>query len=288
MSISMPLLGQDDSSQNPSGNQRNGEPALASQEGGPAGASADAMARKLANPVGSIYSVPVETTFDFGAANGDATFINLQPVIPVTLNDNWNLINRTIVPLIDAPGVPVGSPGNPEPQFGPRKFGLGDINHSMFRSPAAPGKIIWGAGPVLSFPTATDAILGSEKWGAGPTAVALMQPKPWTFGVLAGNLWSYAGASDRSSINQMFMQPFVNYGFKGGWYATSSPMITANWNASSSERWMVPLGGGIGKLIKIGKLPVRMHLVSYYNVVKPTGGPDWSLVFNVQFVFPRK
>ena len=242
---------------------------------------------KLQNPVGSVYSVPVETTFDFGAANGDATFIRVQPVIPVTLSDRWNLINRTIIPLIDAPGVPVGTPGNPEPRFGPRKFGLGDISHSMFLSPANPGKLIWGVGPILGFPSATAESLGSGKWSAGPTAVFLTQPKPWTVGLLAANLWSYAGDSDRGSVNQMIVQPFVNYNLSKGWSLASAPIITANWNGSSRDRWTVPVGGGVGKLFKIGKQPIRTQLQAFYNVEKPSGGPDWSLVFTVQFVFPK-
>jgi hypothetical protein len=255
---------------------------------GEAAADADALARKLANPVGSVYSVPVETTFDYGADNGDATFINIQPVIPVTLSEDWNLINRTVVPLIDAPGTPVGKPGNPEPESGPRRFGLGDINHSMFLSPANPGKVIWGAGSILSFPTATSSQLGSEKWSAGPTAVVLTQPKPWTMGLLAGNVWSWAGASDRGSVNQMFLQYFINYGFQGGWYLTTTPMMTANWNASSSDRWTIPVGGGVGKVFKIGEQNMRAQLQAFHNVGKPSGGPDWSLMFTVQFVFPRK
>jgi len=139
----------------------------------------------------------------------------------------------------------------------------------------------------MSFPTATDAVLGSEKFSIGPTAVLLTQPKPWTAGLLVGNLWSVAGASDRSSINQMFLQYFINYGFEGGWYLTSTPMMTANWRARSSERWTVPIGGGAGKVFKIGGQAMRAQLQGFYNVVKPTGGPNWALVFTVQFVFPR-
>lgn len=264
-----------------------GEDAAETSEAAPAG-DGESLAAKLANPVGSVYSVPIETTFDYGAENGSATFINLQPVIPVTLNECWNLINRTIVPFIDAPGTPAGLPGNPSPQSGPRTFGLGDISHSMFLSPAAPGKVIWGVGPMLGFPTATDAVLGSEKWKAGPTVVLLTQPKPWTIGMLVGNLWSFAGASDRANINQMFLQYFVNYGFDKGWYLTSTPTMTANWNVSSSDRWMIPVGGGFGKLFKIGKLPIRTQLQAFYNVDKPTGGADWAAMLTVQLVFPKK
>ena len=246
------------------------------------------LGAKLQNPVGSIYSVPIETTWDFGAPNGQATFINVQPVIPVSLNEDWNLVNRTIIPFIDAPGTPAGKPGNPTPQFGNRTFGLGDINHSMFLSPAKAGKVIWGAGPIFSFPTATDAVLGSEQWSIGPTAVVLSQPKPWTVGMLVGNLWSYAGASDRSSINQMFLQYFVSYNLGDGWYLTTTPTMTANWNANSDERWNIPVGGGAGKLFKVGRLPIRTQVQAFYNVEKPTGGADWSLMWTLQFVFPKK
>lgn len=249
--------------------------------------AADEMARKLANPVGSVYSLPFEFTADNGAANGDAYILNIQPVIPVTLNDNWNLINRTIIPFIDAPGAPAGGIGNPEPIYGERVFGLGDISHTMFLSPAAPGKLIWGVGPMLGFPTATDDTLGSEKWTAGASVVMLVQPKPWTAGILMGNLWSYAGADDRADINQMFFQYFVNYGLEGGWYLTSTPTMTANWNASSSERYTVPVGGGFGKIFKIGNQPLRAQLQGFYNVEKPTGAPDGSIMLTVQFAFPK-
>ena len=251
-------------------------------------AADDEMARKLANPVGSVYSLPFELTVDNGAANGDAYILNLQPVIPVTMNEDWNLINRTIIPFIDAPGSPVGRPGNPEPVAGPRTFGLGDISHTIFLSPAAPDKVIWGVGPMLGFPTATDDTLGSEKWTAGPAVVLLAQPKPWTVGVLFGNLWSYAGADDRADINQLFFQYFVNYGLGDGWYLTSTPTMTANWNADSSDRWMIPVGGGAGKLFKVGDLPIRTQLQGFYNVEKPTGAPDGMVMLTVQLVFPRK
>jgi hypothetical protein len=249
--------------------------------------AADELARKLANPVGSVYSLPFEFTADNGAANGDAYILNVQPVIPVTLNENWNLINRTIIPFIDAPGAPVGGIGNPEPVYGDRVFGLGDISHTMFLSPAAPGTLIWGVGPMIGFPTATDDTLGSEKWKIGPSVVLLAQPKPWTVGVLFGNLWSFAGNDDRADINQFFFQYFINYSLSGGWYLTTTPMMTANWNADRNEQWIIPIGGGAGKLFKVGSLPIRAQLQGFYNVEKPTGAPDGSVMLTVQFVFPR-
>jgi len=246
------------------------------------------LGAKLANPVGSVYSVPIETTWDFGAPNGEAMFINVQPVIPISLSEEWNLINRTIIPFIDAPGGIEGRPGNPEPVQGPRTFGLGDINSSFFFSPANPGKMIWGVGPILGFPTASDSVLGSGKFTAGPTAVLLTQPKPWTLGMLAGNIWSYAGNDNRGSVNQMFLQYFINYSLGEGWYLTTTPMMTANWNASSSERWTIPVGGGAGRLFKVGQLPIRTQLQGFYNLDKPSGGADWSLMWTLQFVFPKK
>lgn len=248
--------------------------------------SAADLQKSLQNPIGSLISVPIETTFDFGAPDGEATFIQLQPVYPFRVGD-WNLVNRTIIPLIDAPGPIKGNPGNPSPSQGSGAFGLGDILHSMFLSPAKPGEYIWGIGPAFNLPTATDSILGSGKWSAGPTAVVLTQPKPWSIGLLAGNLWSFAGNSNRASVNQLMLQPFISYNLSDGWYLTTAPVMTANWRVASSERWLVPLGGGVGRLFKIGKEPVNVNLQAYNNVVKPAGAPDWVLRFTVQFLFPK-
>ena len=245
------------------------------------------MAKAVQNPIGSLISVPIETTFDFGAPDGEATFVSIQPVIPIRWGD-INLINRTIIPLIDAPGPLIGVPGIPNPIQGDGATGLGDINHSVFFSPAKAGDFIYGIGPSISFPTASDPLLGSEKWSLGPTAVILTQPKPWSLGVLARNIWSVGGASDRADVNQFLLQPFVTYNLDDGWYLTSNPVLTANWNADSSgERWNIPLGGGFGKLHKFGNQPVNLRLESYYNVRKPTGAADWNLRFTVQFLFPK-
>jgi hypothetical protein len=263
------------------------EPAPASSEeaGEKPGGDKD-LRSKLQNPVGSVISVPVETTIDFGAPDGSAVFINLQPVVPIKVGP-VNLINRTILPLIYAPGPIEGKPGNPVPVQGDDTFGLGDISHSVFVSPVNVGKIIWGIGPIFSFPSATDDVLGSGKWSAGPTAVVLTQPKPWTLGVLVGNLWSFAGDSDRASVNQMFVQPFVQYNLDHGWYLSSSPMITANWKAPTRDRWIVPIGGGFGKLFQFGSLPVNTRVEAFYHVERPSTAPDWSMRFTVQLVFPK-
>jgi hypothetical protein len=241
----------------------------------------------MQNPIGAIYSVPIEVNTDFGAENGDATFIQFQPVYPFSLGE-WNMVNRTIIPFIDAPGGRPGSPGNPSPEEGERTFGLGDIMHTSFFSPAKAGKLIWGIGPVINLPTATSDVLGSGKWSAGPSIVLLTTPKPWVFGCLLGNMWSFAGDDDRADVNQLFLQPFITYNMEKGWFLTTSPIITANWNADSGQTWMVPLGGGVGRQFKLGGKIASQFMVQYfYNVAKPDGAPDSSLRFTFQMAFPK-
>jgi hypothetical protein len=244
------------------------------------------LAAKAQNPVGAMYSLPFKFTFDYGADNGEATFLNIQPVIPVTVGD-WNLINRVIAPLIDLSGPVSGTPEIPNPVPGDGASGLGDINYSVYVSPAEPGKVIWGIGPSLMMDTATDDQLGSGKWSAGPTAVVLIQPKPWTMGLLGRQLWDFAGDSDRKSVSQLLLQPFINYNLDNGWYLLTDMILTANWQADSSNRWTIPLGGGAGKMFAIGSQKMNTKLEAYYNVEKPNGAPDWSLNWTLQFLFPR-
>jgi hypothetical protein len=147
--------------------------------------------------------------------------------------------------------------------------------------------MIWGIGPILQIPTNTDDSLGTGKWGIGPSAVALRIDGPWVYGALVNNIWSFAGPGGDPPINQFLMQPFVNYNFPDGLYLSSAPIITANWKADSSNRWTVPLGGGVGKIFKIGSQPMNASLQSYYNVETPNFGPDWSLRLQIQFLFPK-
>jgi hypothetical protein len=238
------------------------------------------------NPVGAMYSLPFKFNFDYGAPNGEASFLNIQPVIPITVGD-WNLINRIIIPLIDTPGQVTGTPEIPNPPPGDGASGLGDINYSLFFSPAKPKKAIWGIGPSLMMPTASDDQLGSEKWSAGPTGVVLFQPNWGTIGGLVRQLWSFEGEDNRSDVNQTLIEPFVNYNLEKGWYLITDMVITANWYADSENRWTVPLGGGVGKLLKIGSQAINVRTEAYYNVVKPDSAPDWQWGFTVQFLFPK-
>jgi hypothetical protein len=186
------------------------------------------LAKETQNPVANLISVPFQNNFNFGIGPNDATqwVLNVQPVIPITLNKDWNLITRTIVPIIN----------QPSPAAGIRSaFGLGDINPSLFLSPANSAKLIWGVGPTMTFPTATDSLLGNGKWSAGPGLVVLTTPGHWVIGALVNNQWSFAGWG-KKSVNSLLVQPFINYNFSHGWYLTSSPIITANWLAASDDR----------------------------------------------------
>ena len=143
-----------------------------------------------------------------------------------------------------------------------------------------------GVGPVFLIPTATDDALGSDKWGAGVSLVVLTMPGKWVIGSLFSNVWSFAGSGDQD-INLFTWQYFINYNLEDGWYLTSAPIITANWEASSGEKWTVPFGGGFGKIFRIGKLPINGSAHAYYNVEKPTYGADWTLRLQLQFLFPK-
>jgi hypothetical protein len=256
--------------------------------GAEASKSGDDLTAKTQNPVGAMYSLPFKFTFDYGADNGEATFLNIQPVIPMTIGD-WNLINRVIAPLIHTQGPITGTPAipSPAPSEGKGATGLGDINYSVFLSPAAPGKVIWGVGPSLMMKTATNDQLGSGKWSTGPTAVVLIQPKPWTVGLLGRQLWSFAGDSDRKDVNQLLLEPFMNYNLADGWYLITDMILTANWRADSGNRWTIPIGGGVGKMFQISSQKMNTKLEAYYNVEKPQGAPDWSFSWTLQFLFPR-
>jgi hypothetical protein len=238
------------------------------------------LAKKTQNPVSDLISLPLQNNFNFGVGPEDKMqwILNIQPVMPVGLGEQWNLINRPIIPLIHQPEILPGTGS---------VFGLGDIQYQAYLSPAQPGKWIWGAGAAFSFPTATANELGTGKWSAGPGVVVLTIRGPWVVGALVNNIWSYAGWGDRD-VNQMLIQPILNYNLPKGWYLSSVPIITANWEASSDERWTVPIGGGVGKIIKVGKLPLNTQIQAFYNIESPdTTGADWQLRFQVQMLFPK-
>ncbi len=237
------------------------------------------------NPISSLISLPFKFTVDQGANNGDAQILNINPVVPVTVGD-WNLVNRALIPIANVDGA-IQGPNNPSPGPGNGASGLGDINYSLYFSPVKYDKVIWGVGPSINLPTASDDQLGSGKWSAGVTGVALAQPGWGTVGGLVRQLWSFAGDSDRKSVNQTLIEPFLNYNLDNGWYLTTDLVITANWQADSDNRWTVPLGGGVGKLFKVGEQPINAKLEAYYNVERPDGAPEWNIAFQWAFLFPK-
>jgi hypothetical protein len=238
------------------------------------------------NPISSLVSLPFKFTFDFGATNGDASILNIQPVVPVTVG-NWNLVNRAIIPIIDSPGPVAGIPSNPSPAPGNGATGLGDINYSLYFSPVDYGKVIWGVGPSITLKTATDDQLGSGKWSAGASAIALTQPSWGSVGILGRQLWSFAGDDDRADVSQFLLEPFANYNLSNGWFLITDMVATANWEAASGQVWTVPVGGGAGRVFKIGNQAINSRLEAYYNVINTDAAPDWSVSFTFQFLFPR-
>jgi len=244
--------------------------------------SAEELAKLAQNPVGNLISLPFQnnTNLNFGPEKGTQNILNIQPVYPISVDSEWNVITRTIIPVISMPalGPDVGSTN-----------GIGDIEFTAFLSPANPGEWIWGLGPVFQLPVNSSAELGNKNWGMGPSAVVLHLDKgsPWVYGVLVNNIWSLTSDKQGGAYNNGLIQPFVNYNFEGGMYLTTAPILTVNWKAENSQQWTVPVGGGVGKIFHLGKLPVNTQISAYYNVVRPDFGPNWQIRAQVQLMFPK-
>ncbi|MBX3028313.1 neuromedin U [bacterium] len=241
---------------------------------------ATALAKETQNPVANLISVPFQNNFNFnaGSKNRMVWFMNVEPVIPIPLNEDWNLITRTIVPIINEPSLFPGMDG---------AFGMGDINPSVFLSPASDEHLVWGVGVTTTLPTATVNQLSSGQWSMGPTAVGVWKDGPWVVGALANQQWSMVGW--KGDYNHLLVQPFVNYNLSDGWYLVSAPIITGDFATGGGNHWTVPVGGGVGKVWRIGKvgLPLNTQIVPFYNAVTPDFGPDWQLRFQFAFLFPR-
>lgn len=246
--------------------------------------SGEALRKAAQNPIASLISVPLQNNSNFGIEPGGRTqdILNIQPVIPLSVSKDWNLIVRWITPIVWQP-LPAPAPA---PEVG--KYGFGDMQPSFFLSPKRTGKLIWGVGPVFQLPTATDTYLGQGKVGIGPTIVGLTQPGPWTIGALVNNVWSVAGSGGRPDVNQMTLQYFVNYNLKKGWYLGTQPIMTANWEATNGGRWVVPFGGGVGRVMRLGAQPVNLQLGFYGNAVHPANASPWSARVMFVLLFPKK
>ena len=231
------------------------------KEGTAADEEATALAKATQNPVADLISIPVQFNFNSGGDLGTQAYslVNLQPVFPLSVNDKWNVIVRTIVPFASIP-VPAGD----------RAYGIGDIQEQIFFTPAKTGGLIWGVGPQLSLPTATNYLAASGQTALGPTAAALKMSGPWVVGAVINNVWRIMGDDTGPGMNQLFLQPFINYNLKRGWALSSAPAITANWNAPSGEEWTVPIGMGISKVDRIGSRPVSLG-ARHYTQLRPSG-----------------
>ena len=238
--------------------------------------TADELAKQTQNPVASLISVPLQGNWDFGLGNRDAvgTLLNVQPVMPFGISSGTNIILRVIMPLASQPA-----------SGGARINGLGDIVATAFFSPAKSGRIIWGVGPVFLLPAATNASLGSEKLGIGPSVVALTQPGKFTIGILYNQIWSVSGANDRDDVNSMFLQPFLNYNLGGGLSAGVAVEASANFEAD--DAWTAPLLFNISKVALLGTRPVSFALAAGPTIASPDGGADWRFRLAATFLFPR-
>ena len=239
------------------------------------------LAKASQNPVSSLISVPFEFNSTFNNGPEDAFVENLliKPVIPISISENWNLINRAIVPVIYREELFEGQ-GD--------VFGLGDINYQGFFSPKTSGKFTWGIGPILGLPTGMDG-LTSNQWTLGPNAVGVIMPGHFVMGLLVSNVWNIGGGyDDPPDVNQLAAQYFINYNMEGGWYLSMAPNITANWEADSGDVWTVPFGIGVGRIFKIGKQHVNVNIKGYYSVWRPEDASDWNVQFQWSFLFPKK
>jgi len=243
--------------------------------------SNEELAKKLSNPVSSLISVPIQYNYDqkIGAAEtGKRHLTNIQPVIPFSPNDDWNIISRTILPVVSQKNIYAGAG---------KQSGVGDVVQSIFISPKLPtdSGLIWGAGPVFLLPTASDPLLGAEKWGIGPTAAVLKQDGPWTYGLLTNHIWSVGGKSSRKNINATFLQPFSSY--------TTTTATTFSINSEStydwySNQWAAPLNLQVSQILKVGDQLFSVAMGGrYWATTTPSSPKRFGVRIALTFLFPK-
>jgi hypothetical protein len=236
------------------------------------------LAKQVQNPVADLVSVPLQFNFNSGGDLGARSnlILNVQPVVPMEVTKEWNVIARTIAPIVDVPAPGGGSDS-----------GLADIVLQLFVTPRNATRLVWGIGPVFSFPTATVDALSTGSWAIGPAGVLVLTTGPWVLGLLATQAWTFADFGSDRDVNRLLIQPFLNFNLGSGWALTTAPIITADWNLPGDD-WTVPLGGGVSWTTKIGGQAMNLAAHYYYNVTRPDFGPQNQLRLVVAFLFPKE
>lgn len=236
------------------------------------------LAKAAQNPIASMISLPLQnnSNLNFGPLEKTQNVLNVQPVYPFNLSEDWKVITRTIIPIVSQPAL---TPGQE------RTNGIGNTTFVPYFTPSQTGKALWGVAPVLMFP-ASSASVGSKAWGLGASAIVLAMPGKWVVGSTVTNVWSI-DANPADEVNFFTWQYFINYNMPRGWYLTSAPIITANWEASSGNKWTVPFGGGVGRVFRVGKQAMNSNFGAYYNVERPQFGPNWQVRYQLTFLFPK-
>jgi hypothetical protein len=235
------------------------------------------LAQQQQNPLSDVVNLAFEIDVDLrtGPSRRPQYTLQLEPVIPLPLGARWNLITRTVLPVQDQPRA-----------RDERDLGLGDTTFSAFVSPRETGPFVWGAGPILLLPTATATALGGGKWGAGPTAAAVVTRGPWVYGVLASQVWSFAGEADRAAVSLTSIEWEGNYTFDDGWSLGTSPTVTADWEAGADDRWTVPIGATVTKTLTLDTRATTVGVAAYWNAERPSGASDWQLQLTFSLLLP--
>jgi hypothetical protein len=238
-----------------------------------------ALAKASQNPVADMNTIPIQFNWFTGGGLGSQTLSQtlIQPVLPLPLNKDYNIVSRTVVPVMSIPTY-----------TGDKLKGIADIQEQIYLSPTHTSGVIWGFGPILSLPTATVSAIATGQFAAGPTAVLLAMPGKFVLGAVINQMWRIGGSSTTTPINQFYTQPFINYNFKLGWSVSFAPAITANWSAPSGQQWTLPLGLGVSKITLIGKQPMNLSFQYYHNAVRPDNAGADQVRMVVALLFPKE